>query len=88
MNGMKVRKKRPRGVKKRPRGFKWAPRTPCLLLPARRLHHVGREPIVVDAADAPQLLRVPRLGLYPIVTSQYSSTTLYQVSYHFQSLFL
>ena len=25
-----------------------------------------------------------RLGLYPIVTSQYSSTTLYQVSYHIQ----
>ena len=24
------------------------------------------------------------LGLYPIVTSQYSSTTLYQVSYHIQ----
>jgi hypothetical protein len=26
----------------------------------------------------------PRLGLYPIVTFQYSSTTLYQVSYHIQ----
>ena len=25
-----------------------------------------------------------QLGLYPIVTSQYSSTTLYQVSYHIQ----
>ena len=24
------------------------------------------------------------LGIYPIVTSQYSSTTLYQVSYHIQ----
>jgi hypothetical protein len=28
------------------------------------------------------------LGLYPIVTVQYSSTTLYQVSYHIQYLFL
>jgi hypothetical protein len=27
------------------------------------------------------------LGLYPIVTSQYSSTTLYQISYHIQYLF-
>jgi hypothetical protein len=27
------------------------------------------------------------LGLYPIVTLQYSSTTLYQVSYHIQYLF-
>ena len=28
-----------------------------------------------------------RLGSYPIVTFQYSSTTLYQVSYHIQWLF-
>jgi hypothetical protein len=28
-----------------------------------------------------------RLGLYPIVTLQCSSTTVYQVSYHIQSLF-
>jgi hypothetical protein len=28
-----------------------------------------------------------RLGLYPIVTFQYISTTLYQVSYHIQYLF-
>ena len=27
------------------------------------------------------------LGLYPIVTLQYSSTTLYQASYHIQYLF-
>jgi hypothetical protein len=27
------------------------------------------------------------LGLYPIATFQYSSTTLYQVSYHIQYLF-
>ena len=27
------------------------------------------------------------LGLYPIVTFQYSSTTLYQFSYHIQLLF-
>jgi hypothetical protein len=30
--------------------------------------------------------RHPDLGLYPIVTFQYSSTTLYQVSYHIQYL--
>ena len=28
----------------------------------------------------------PQVGLYPIITSQYSSTTVYQVSYHIQSL--
>jgi hypothetical protein len=28
-----------------------------------------------------------RVGLYPILTLQYSSTTLYQVSYQNQSLF-
>ena len=28
-----------------------------------------------------------RLGFYPIVTLQYSSTTSYQVSYHIQQLF-
>jgi microcystin degradation protein MlrC len=28
--------------------------------------------------------RQARLGLYPIVTFQYSSTTLYQFSYHIQ----
>ena len=28
-----------------------------------------------------------RLGLYPIITFQYGSTTLYQVSYHMQYLF-
>ena len=27
------------------------------------------------------------IGLYPIVNSQYSSTTLYQVSYNIRSLF-
>jgi hypothetical protein len=27
------------------------------------------------------------IGLYPIVTFQYSSATLYQVSYHIQYLF-
>jgi hypothetical protein len=37
----------------------------------------------VHAAMAKQAL----LGLYPIVTFQYSSTTLYQVSYHIQYLF-
>jgi hypothetical protein len=28
-----------------------------------------------------------QVGLYPIVTSQYSSTTSYRVSYHIRSLF-
>ena len=28
-----------------------------------------------------------KVGLHPIVTFQYSSTTLYQVSYHIQYLF-
>ena len=28
-----------------------------------------------------------QVGLYPIVTFQYSATTLYQVSYHIQHLF-
>jgi hypothetical protein len=28
------------------------------------------------------------LGLYPIVTFQYSSTTSYQVSYHIQYMFV
>jgi hypothetical protein len=31
---------------------------------------------------APQAGVTDHLGLYPIVTFQYSSTTLYQVSYH------
>jgi hypothetical protein len=30
---------------------------------------------------------IAKVGLYPIVTFQYSSTTLFQVSYHNQSLF-
>jgi hypothetical protein len=32
-------------------------------------------------------LAAARLGLYPIVTFQYRSTTLYQVPYHIRSLF-
>jgi hypothetical protein len=36
-----------------------------------------------DVAEA----AVGHLGLYPIVTSQYSSTALHQVSYHIHSLF-
>jgi hypothetical protein len=45
----------------------------------RRQHHsaLGRAGAALDES----------LGLYPIVTSQYSSTTLYHVSYHMQSLF-
>ena len=40
-------------------------------------------------ADARALLGVdgPGLGVYPIVTFQYSSTTLCHVSYHIQYLF-
>jgi hypothetical protein len=33
-----------------------------------------------------QRVAAPGVGSYPIVTPQYSSTTLYQVSYHIQSL--
>ena len=36
---------------------------------------------VIDQADAAVAAGI---GLYPIVTLQYSSTTLYQVSYHIQ----
>ena len=41
------------------------------------------------APRGPELLgeRGLRVGLYPVVTFQYSSTTLYQVFYHTQSLF-
>ena len=37
-------------------------------------------PVVAAAVEA-------AVGLYPIVTFEYSSTTLYQVSYHIQYLF-
>jgi hypothetical protein len=47
-----------------------------------------REQINDDAGNSDQMLRRKvRVGLYPIVTLQYSSTTLYQVSYHIQYLF-
>ena len=35
-------------------------------------------------ANAHVIRKVQSTRLYPIVTSQYSSTTLYQVSYHIQ----
>ena len=38
---------------------------------------------VADSCS-PQTFMPPWVGLYPIVTSQYNSTTLYQVSYHIQ----
>ena len=41
---------------------------------------LGRLEAEVDALYAGWV----SIGLYPIVTSQYSSTTLYQVSYHIQ----
>ena len=45
----------------------------------------GTGGIVVDRSPPPyaQIL-VTKVGLYPIVTLQYNSTTLYQVSYHIQ----
>jgi hypothetical protein len=42
-------------------------------------------------SSAPQVLQTQadlQVGLYPIVTFQYSSTTLYQVSYHIRYLLL
>ena len=39
------------------------------------------------AANAGQLPADWQVGLYPIVTFQYSSTALYQVSYHIRYLF-
>ena len=39
-------------------------------------------------AGAAERTRMPAsIGIYPIVTLRYSSTTLYQVSYHIQYLF-
>ena len=47
-----------------------------------------REQINDDAGNSDQMLRRKvRVGLYPIVTLQYISATLYQVSYHIQYLF-
>ena len=37
--------------------------------------------------DMAQAILIAQVGLYPIVTFQYSSTTLYQVSYHIRYLF-
>jgi hypothetical protein len=45
--------------------------------PGARLHCLGH------TAEMPAAVR---LGLYPFVSSQHSSTTLYQVSYHVQWL--
>jgi hypothetical protein len=41
---------------------------------------VPKQPVTVLGTEVP-------LGLYPIVTSWYSSTTLYHVYYHIQELF-
>jgi hypothetical protein len=43
---------------------------------------------VVVALHGARRGRLVVLGLYPIATSQYSSTTLYRVPYHVQKLFL
>jgi hypothetical protein len=53
---------------------------------------VAAAPELADAelTNAAQLrgrVAVVRVGSYPIVTFQYSSTTLYQFSYHIQYLF-
>ena len=61
----------------------WPPMATATI-PTRRVrnevahHRVGRVQPMSQNRD---------LGLYPIVTSQCSSTTLYQVSYHIQWLF-
>ena len=39
------------------------------------------------AMNAAAITEAVPVGSHPIVTSQYSSTALYQVSYHNQSLF-
>jgi hypothetical protein len=67
----------------------------------REVKGAGRPPLRPELAallgtahavkDVP-LVRAARrveahLGLYPIVSSQYSSTACYQASYHIQSLF-
>jgi hypothetical protein len=52
---------------------------------------IGDNPRRVGPLDPAALLgafETVELGLYPIVTFQYSSTTLYQVSYHIQYLVL
>ena len=51
----------------------------------RRRHPQNGPPCDMElgAADIPGVV----VGLYPIVTFQYRSTTLYKVSYHIQYLF-
>jgi hypothetical protein len=70
--------------------------TVCLSLSSRAdleveqcLRHVLVPPLLRRraAAAAVRAADRPRLGRYPIVTSQHSSTALYQVSYHNQQLF-
>ena len=62
--------------------------------PQVRLENAGARWFTLEPAafrpGAPTAARVDEagLGLYPIVTFQYNSTTLYQVSYHIQYLFL
>ena len=55
------------------------------------LHEQRREEGIALAGEVhsvdehrPPLVLATRLGLYPIVTPQHSSTTLYQVSYHIE----
>ena len=53
----------------------------CATLPADSPCDDGNDETMADACATVEL------GLYPIVTFQYSSTTLYQISYHIQYLF-
>jgi hypothetical protein len=65
------------------------PVTPKVWMNAARRRRRRRRRRQAPGRPAPARppLRGPRLGLNPIVTSQYSSTTSDQVSYHIQSLF-
>jgi hypothetical protein len=55
------------------------------VLPPHRRVDTAVEVSDRGAVDAREVLRVGEdLGLYPVVTSQHNSTTLYQVSYHIQ----
>ena len=54
----------------------------ALLAVANRFYAGAPGEFIVLACDRARLRGEVTLGLYPIVTLQYSSTTLSQVSYH------
>jgi hypothetical protein len=66
----------------KPGFLKLAERPP--VAPSRPLTAFDAE--TVRAGECP-IATPARVGLYPIVTFQYSSTTLYHISYHIQYLF-